>query len=82
MKDDLLELILQLNPRAKAWLDSDTRVDLWETGALDSVAVIELVSLIEKKFNIVFDMSDLSIENFQSIDAICAMLKTNYNMAK
>jgi acyl carrier protein len=48
----------------------DPSVNLFETGLLTSVHVLDLIAYIEERFGIVVSPDDLSIENFGSIDAM------------
>ena len=45
-----------------------------EDGYLDSFDIVTLVSEIENKFNVMIDGLDIIPENFESVDAICALI--------
>lgn len=49
---------------------------LLETGVLDSLSLLRLVVFIQERFGIVVDDVDLVPENFDTVDAICAYLRT------
>jgi acyl carrier protein len=49
---------------------------LLETGILDSLGLLRLVVFIQERFGIVVDDVDLVPENFDSVDAICAYLRS------
>jgi methoxymalonate biosynthesis acyl carrier protein len=49
-------------------LDSDT--DIFETGLVNSLFAIELMTFLEQRFAIKITMSDLDMTNFNSIDHI------------
>ena len=49
---------------------------LLETGILDSLSLFRLVIFVEERFGITVDESDLIPEHFNTIDAICAYLRT------
>jgi len=49
--------------------------DLWESGVIDSLAVMELVEALEQRFSVVFDADHLRKENFRSVAAIGALLE-------
>ena len=49
---------------------------LLETGILDSLSLLRLVVFIQERFGISVDDVDLVPENFDSVDAICAYLRT------
>jgi acyl carrier protein len=57
----------------KLGLDIPTRdTDLFETGALDSMAFVELLALLEEEFGLAVSLDDLEIDNFRSIGRIAA----------
>jgi acyl carrier protein len=49
---------------------------LLETGVLDSLSLLRLVVFIQERFGIVVDDVDLVPENFDTVDAICAHLRS------
>ncbi len=49
---------------------------LLETGILDSLSLLRLVVFIQERFGIMVDDVDLVPENFDSVDAICAYLRS------
>jgi acyl carrier protein len=49
---------------------------LLETGILDSLSLLRLVVFIQERFGIVVDDVDLVPENFDSVDSICAYLRS------
>lgn len=55
--------------------DIDENSSLFEDGlAIDSLAVVELISLTEEKFNIQFDDDDLTPENFINIKSLADLI--------
>lgn len=48
--------------------------DLLATGRLDSVAVVELLLELEKRFGVHVEMEDLEIDNFRSLATIAAFI--------
>jgi len=48
-------------------LDDD--FDIFETGIVNSLFAIELMTFLEKAFNIKVTMDDLDMENFKSVNA-------------
>lgn len=44
--------------------------DLFETGALDSMAFVELLLQLERQFGITVSFDDLELDNFRSIKKI------------
>ena len=49
---------------------------LLETGILDSLSLLRLVVYIQERFGIPVDDVDLVPENFDSVDSICAYLRS------
>ncbi len=47
-----------------------TDADLLESGAIDSLQLVELLFQIEQRFGIEISIDSLEIDNFRSIDAI------------
>jgi D-alanine--poly(phosphoribitol) ligase subunit 2 len=46
-----------------------------ESGALDSVAILELITWFEMTFNLTIPQADLTLENFGTIDAMATYLQ-------
>ena len=53
-------------------IEADT--ELLDSGLLDSVQIIELVSFVEDHFNVKIDIADIVPENFGSIAKILTMI--------
>jgi acyl carrier protein len=49
---------------------------LLETGVIDSLSLLRLVLFVEERFGIVVDDVDLVPEHFDSVDAICAYIRS------
>jgi acyl carrier protein len=77
-KAEIREFILEKFPLARKQQVKDTDA-LLETGILDSLGVLDLVTFIEQKFSVVVTDEELSPGNFQTIDYIAAFIsgKTN-----
>lgn len=54
----------------------DSSEDLLSSGVLDSLAILQLVSFIEKQFQRDIPVDDIVYENFYSVDAIVGYLAT------
>jgi acyl carrier protein len=52
------------------WTKVSDDDSLWNEGVLDSIRMIELISFIEKEFNIKIENDDLTPDNFDSINRI------------
>lgn len=56
--------------------DLDETVPLFEEGlALDSVILVELISFIEKRFNIVLQDDALNMETFQNLQSVARVIR-------
>lgn len=56
--------------------DLDETVPLFEEGlALDSVILVELISFIEKRFNIQLDDDKLNTETFKNLQSIAGVIR-------
>jgi len=71
MRDEVLELLNDVFP-AIDFLASDTLVD---DGTLSSLNIVQIVSELAMEFDVEFSFEDLTPENFNSIDAIAAMVE-------
>ncbi len=49
---------------------------LFDSGIIDSLGLMKLLAFIEKKFNISVEMSEIMIENFNTLNGIMETLKT------
>lgn len=49
---------------------------LLETGILDSLSLLRLVVFVQEQFGVTVDDADLVPENFDTVDTICAYLRS------
>ena len=49
--------------------------NLLERVTIDSVGVVQLVSFLEKEFGVTIRAGDVTIRNFQSVDAMLALIE-------
>lgn len=66
----ILEILKELQPV----FDFESGEDFIESGYLDSFDVVQLVSELESEFNIVISALDIVPENFNSVQAISALV--------
>jgi acyl carrier protein len=59
-----------------ALLPLENTTSLLETGIVDSLGLLRLVIFIQERFGITVDDEDLVPEHFDSVDAICAYLRS------
>lgn len=73
MENITTDLIIYFNAFYKDDLTSDD--NLFETGALDSTGVMELIMFIQEKFGVTIEVEEVIEENFESIRAVEKMIK-------
>ena len=58
----------------------DEKASLFEGGiALDSMAIMDLILLVEERFGFVFDEAELDIEHFQTVSALADLIAAKLN---
>jgi len=60
--------------RASNVEELDDDVDLFETGIVNSLFAVQLMTFLEKTFAIEVGLDDLDIENFKSVNATTAFV--------
>ncbi len=58
-------------------LDNDD--NLFESGIVNSLFAVQLMTFLEKSFNIEVTMDDLSMDNFESINSTSAFVEKKQN---
>jgi D-alanine--poly(phosphoribitol) ligase subunit 2 len=53
------------------------QVDLFETGLLDSMGLIELLFNLEQQFGLQLDISHLDLDQFRSIESIANLVESS-----
>jgi len=71
IREKVIALAARQNVDVRALHDSDV---ILESGALDSVALLELIMWIELTFDVTIRQTDLTVEKLGSIDAIAVYL--------
>jgi len=71
MEDEIIALILEVNPYADVTLDSN----LLEEGVLDSLGILNLLDGLEMKYVFKLPEEELKAENFVTVEAICALVE-------
>jgi len=72
---DRILTVLKAVARANASTTIDAEVSLFDTGVLDSFALPELVSALEREFGIDIPTNDLTSDTFDSVDKIVSYLE-------
>lgn len=53
---------------------------LLESGILDSLALLRLLVFLEEEFNVQVDDFDFIPDNFNSVDTICAYIRSQHGL--
>lgn len=69
--EKLLKILKEINPD----VDFEGRTDLFESGDLDSMSIVMLASEINDEFDVELKVTDIIPENFNSPEAIMAMIE-------
>ena len=65
-----MEKLLEILERVKPGVDFKNEVGLVENGIIDSFDVVTLISLISQEFDVEFEVSEVSPENFNSAKSL------------
>ena len=71
MKDKILEILGQIRPD----VDFATEQSLIDSGILDSFDIVSIISDLNDEFDISIRITELKPENFNSVDAILALVE-------
>ena len=72
MKEKLLEILEDLRPE----VDFKTETALVTDGILDSFDIVSLVAQLNDEFDITIGVDDLEPENFDTVDAMLALIES------
>lgn len=72
MREEVLEILERICPD----IDFETETELIDGGAIDSFAVIQIMTELMDHFNIFIDADDIEPENLNSLDSICEMVRS------
>ena len=56
-------------------IDLDENTDLFESGIIDSMGVIELVNFIEERYDVSLDAKQMSADNFKTVNSILSLIQ-------
>ena len=73
MEEKVLEILKEIRPE----FDFETSTNFVEDGYLDSFDVVTVVSEIGDKFHVLINGLEVLPENFESIEAICNLIRKN-----
>ena len=74
IRNKVIELAKALGRDARNLTETDI---LPRTGLLDSASILELIIWAETEFDLEFDQSDLSLENFGSIEKMSVYIQSH-----
>ena len=57
--------------------DEDT--DLFKSGVIDSMGVMELVAFLEEKYNLNLDAKQMTADNFRTVNSIVCLIAEDVN---
>ncbi len=72
MKEQIRKFIVENFLFGERGLEDDE--PLFDSGIIDSLGLMKLLAFVEKKFNISVDMSEIAIENFNTLNGIMETL--------
>jgi len=78
MKEQILGMLEELRPE----FDFNDSEDYIMDGLLDSFDIISLVSMLEEKYNISVDGTEIIPENFTSVDSMISLVKKSKGESK
>jgi acyl carrier protein len=62
----------------KVLLDLPASESMIEAGLLDSLGVVQLVGLLERTFDLVFDPLEIRVENLESVERIVGLIRRKH----
>lgn len=71
MKNEIRKLLEDAFPA----LDLDASDKLADDGIIDSLTIVQIIGELSMEYDVEFSFEDLSNENFNSLDAITAMVE-------
>ncbi|HAG12857.1 MAG TPA: acyl carrier protein [Ruminococcus sp.] len=74
MKEKVIE-ILKNNIEELEGVEINGSTQLITSGYIDSFDIINVISLLEQEFNTSIDLEDIELEQFDTVDSICAILE-------
>lgn len=78
--DDLRERITRLFAERLNLEIPSADTDLFDSGALDSMAFVELLAQLEGEFGVEVALADIAMDNFRSIERIAAFIEARRRM--
>ncbi len=67
---ELRSTIIEVFSALGKHLPDDSSASLVAAGVIDSLSILELVTALEERFDLVFEEDDLTLENFERLETI------------
>ena len=77
LEDNLMHFVRSRSPRHAA---ASPRMDLLETGLLDSLLLVDLIFHIEESYGVRFDSDQVNPSNFRTVEDIVAVVLSQLPM--
>ena len=75
LKEKVLKSVRSLMEEQDLDLELDDDTPLFSTGMLGSMAMLRLVSMLERSFDIAMDPGQITVETFDSVGKICEAVR-------
>ncbi|MFN4083102.1 MAG: acyl carrier protein [Bacteroidia bacterium] len=75
MRDRILEILIGIRPD----IDFENETALMDDGHLDSFDIVSIISDLNDEYNIHIRITELKPENFNSVDALVALVQKLQN---
>ena len=72
MEKKIIKILKEINPDVE---DYASETNLVEDGYLDSLAIVQIVTALEEKYDIDIDPEDIIPENFSSVNKIILLVQ-------
>lgn len=69
-----MEKLLTILKKINAEIDFENEKDLVDSGALDSLVIVQIITAIEDEYGVSIDPDDIDPDNFQSAEAMLDMI--------
>lgn len=74
-KADVMEIIVKLVKEVDPSVTVEYETNLIDADVVDSIFIMELIAELESAFEIEIDGDEIMPENFESVEAVCAMME-------
>ena len=73
--ENSMEKLLEILKEIKNDIDFETETGLVDSGLIDSLEIVEIITAIEAEYGIEIDPDDIDPDNFQSAEAMWNMIE-------